>query len=284
MIAAYGEARQDFSYNLRSKIQRVASNFASKSGWRSFNPQDFQIRHLRVNIPNLAPVFHNYLIVHISDIHYGQWVSSERLEGIITLINQNHPDAVAITGDFVSYLLNKSIEDELAAQLKKLQTKDGVFAVLGNHDHWAGAQRVKDILKKSNIIDLDNDIYEINREGFKLIFAGVDSVMMKKAQLDQVLEKIPPKDPAILLVHEPDFALTTASTKRFNLQLSGHSHGGQFYIPGLGTPFRDNYTLHYPHGLYNVGDMTLFTNTGLGTNSYWLRINCPPQIATINLV
>jgi predicted MPP superfamily phosphohydrolase len=283
MIGASEESRHDFSYVLKAKIQSVSSNFASKSGWRSFNPKDFQIEHLEVDIPQLASVFHNYLIVHISDIHYGQWVSAERLEGIIELINNSCPDVVAITGDFVSYLLDDSTE-EMAQQLKKLNPKDATIAVLGNHDHWAGAERVRGILKKSNIIDLTNDIHIIEKQGAKLIFAGVDSVMMKKARLDAVLEKTPPDGPAILLAHEPDFAIAAALTKRFSLQLSGHSHGGQFFIPGLGTPFRGRHALRYPHGLYKVGGMALFTNTGLGTNNYWLRINCPPQIAVVTLV
>ncbi|MDR0492995.1 MAG: metallophosphoesterase [Nitrososphaerota archaeon] len=278
------ESRHDFSYTLRSKIQSVSSNFASKSGWRSFNAKDFQVIHLKIKMAHLASVFCNYRIVHISDIHYGQWVSSERLGGIVELVNQICPDAVVVTGDFVSYLLDKGLEEELVLHLGRLQSRDGVFAVLGNHDHWAGADRVRGILKRSGIIDVSNEVYVVERGGFRLVFAGVDSVMMGKARLDVVLEKMPLDDPAVLLVHEPDFALTTAFTRRFGLQLSGHSHGGQFRIPGLGTPFRGRYARWYPHGLYDVGGMALFTSSGLGTNSYWLRVNCPPQIVVVSLV
>ncbi len=282
MITVSEESRHDISYVLRAKLQSVSSDFAVRSGWRSFDPNDFKIEHLTIEIPKLAPVFCNYQIVHITDIHYGQWVSSERLEGIVRLINAALPDAVAITGDFVSYLLNDSIE-EMSEHLKKLKPKDGVFAVLGNHDHWSGAEKVREILKKSNIINISNDFHVIEKDSSKLVFAGVDSVMMNKAQLDLVLKKMPPDGTAILLVHEPDFAVKTALTKRFSLQLSGHSHGGQFFIPGLGTPFRSRHAMRYPHGLYKVGNMALYTSTGLGTNNYWLRINCPPEIAVVNL-
>ena len=284
MLGASEESRHDFSYVLRAKIQNVSSNFASKSGWRSFNPKDFKIIHLKVDVPQLASVFRNYRIVHISDIHYGQWVSAERLEGVVELINKSCPDVVAITGDFVSYLLDGGMEEEMVEHLKKLKPKDVAVAVLGNHDHWAGAERVRDILKKSNIHDLTNDVYTIEKKGSNLIFAGVDSVMMKKARLELVLEKMPPDGPAVLLVHEPDFAVATALTKRFSLQMSGHSHGGQFFIPGFGTPFRGRHSLRYPHGLYRVGGMALFTSTGLGTNNYWLRVNCPPEIAAVDLM
>lgn len=171
MINASEESRHDFSYVLRAKIQSVSSNFASKSGWRSFNPKDFKMKYLKVDIPRLAPVFRNYRIVHISDIHYGQWISAERLEGVVELINESAPDVVAITGDFVSYLFDNSIE-EMAEHLKKLTPRDAALAVLGNHDHWAGAERVREILKKSNIQDLTNDFHIIEKNGSNLIFAG----------------------------------------------------------------------------------------------------------------
>jgi predicted MPP superfamily phosphohydrolase len=283
MISAAESARHDFSYVLRAKIQGISSNFASKSGWRSFDPNDFEIEHLKVDIPELAPVFRNYRIVHISDIHYGQWISAERLEGVVELINKNCPDVVTITGDFVSYLLDDNIKEEMIKQLRKLTPKDAAFAVLGNHDHWANAEKVRGILKESNIHALTNDFHIIEKGGSKLIFAGVDSVMMKKALLNLVLQKLPHDYPAVILVHEPDFAVETALTNRFSLQLSGHSHGGQFFIPGFGTPFRGRYSMRYPHGLYKVGNMMLFTSSGLGTNSYWIRVNCPPEIAAVDL-
>jgi len=284
MLSVCGESRCDFSYVLRSKLQSAVSNFASRVGWRGFDSSDFEVLHLNVEVADLASVFCNYRIVHISDIHYGQWVSSERMEGIVGLVNQCCPDAVVITGDFVSYLLDEVLGDELVAHLERLRSRDGVFAVLGNHDHWVGANRVRKILARSAILDVSNDVCVVDRGGVELVFAGVDSVMAQKARLDVVLAKMPSEGPAVLLVHEPDFALTAAFTGRFSLQLSGHSHGGQVYIPGLGTPFRGRYAMRYPHGLYHVGGMALFTSSGLGTNSYWFRLNCPPQIGVVSLV
>jgi uncharacterized protein len=275
--------RNDFAYNLRKKIQRLASNFYSKHGWRKFNPKQFVIEHIEVSVPDLADVFENYSIVHISDIHYGQWIFADRLAGVVGLINGLRPDLVAITGDFVSYLVDDSIE-EMAPYLKMLKPADATVAVLGNHDYWAGAAKVRKILKDSNIYDLSNSLYVVRKGASVLTVAGVDSVTLGQDQLDQVLEKMPIAGPAILLVHEPDFAVKSAETTRFNLQLSGHSHGGQFIIPKLGTPIRGNLFTKYPVGKYKVGDMIEYTNRGLGTNGYWLRINCPPEITVFNLV
>jgi uncharacterized protein len=276
-------ARSDVSYILRRKVQVEMSKLSEKLGLRNFDPDDFKIEEIYVSIPKLPISFENYRILHISDIHYGQWISSDRLEGVVDLINKNNPDLVAITGDFVSYLLDESIE-KMTVQLEKLESRDGTVAVLGNHDHWSGAERVRDILKKSNIYDIGNNVYTVTREDSKLNIAGIDSAMVKKDRLDLVLEKMPLDGPAILLAHEPDFALKSSPTKRFSLQLSGHSHGGQFVIPILGTPFRGRLFKKYPLGKYKVGDMVQYTNRGLGTNGYWLRINCPPEITIINLI
>ena len=274
--------RADFSYVLRRKLQVVMSKFAIRAGLQKFDPADFKIEHICLTIPQLPSVFKNYRIVHISDVHFKQWISSDRLEGVVNLINEVNPDVVAITGDFVSYLLDGSVE-EMSQQLEKLKPKDATLAVLGNHDHWSGAEKVRAILKKSNICDISNSIYTVCKQGSELVFAGVDSFMVRKDRLDLVLDKLPPNVPAILLVHEPDFAEKSSGTKRFALQLSGHSHGGQFVIPRIGTPVRGRHFRKYPLGKYRVGEMVEYTNRGLGTNGYWLRINSPPEITVISL-
>jgi len=219
--------------------------------------------------------------VQISDIHYGQWITLDRLTGVIGLINQQEPDIVTITGDFVSY--SKENADDLINALEGIRARDATLAVLGNHDHWVDAKMVRSILIKSKIIELNNDVYTITRKGYALHIAGVDSVTLKKNQLDKVLQKLPPTGPAILLVHEPDFADISTKINRFSLQLSGHSHGGQFVIPKLGTPFRGNGFWKYPLGRYQVKEMILYTNRGIGTNAFWIRVNCAPEITVIDL-
>ena len=276
------ENRNDFIFILRRKLQDRISKIANKLNLRKFDLKDFKIEHIDVKLPELSMEFRNYVIVLVSDIHFGQWISADRLSGVVNLINNSSPDLVAITGDFVSYLLDDSIK-EMTIQLRNLKPHDAAVAVLGNHDHWAGAENVREILKKSNIYDISNSIYTVSKGNSKLNVAGIDSAMVKKDRLDLVLEKLPPNEPAILLAHEPDFAAKSSETKRFGLQLSGHSHGGQFVIPRLGTPFRGRFFLKYPLGKYEVNGMIQYTNRGLGTNAYWLRINCPPEITVISL-
>ena len=285
--AADDGVRDDFPFRLRRVGEMIVTKIADSTTKRPFYEMDFEVVKRDMRVPNLPAAFEKYEIVHISDIHYGQWVSADRLNGVVAIINRCKPDLVAITGDFVSYS-GRSI-DELGDILRKLRPNDATVAVLGNHDHWFGASRIRSILRRANVVVLDNDVLAINRRGdatsaeAKLYVAGVDSVTAGKDRLEKVLQKLPDDGQAILLCHEPDFATISASTRRFILQLSGHSHGGQFIIPSIGTPVRGKNFWRYPHGEYRVKNMVQYTNKGIGTNNFWVRINAKPEITVITL-
>jgi hypothetical protein len=102
-------------------------------------------------------------------------------------------------------------------------------------------------------------------------------------RLDRVLSKLPPDGCAILLAHEPDFADYSAATGRFDLQISGHSHGGQIVFPVIGAIFLPNFAKKYTSGRYNVNGMAQYTNRGLGTAEIQVRLNCPPEITIFTL-
>ena len=266
----------------RQKLQFAQASFMKRIGRQSFDPMDFETVPISITVRELNPVFDRIRIVHISDLHLGQWMSPERLEGVVGLVNEQSPDIVAITGDFVSFAVDQVAAD-LVNSFCRLRPKIVTFAVLGNHDHWMGAEKVRSVLRESNIIDLSNDVYTLRRGEAVLHFAGIDDVMAQEDDLDRVLRKLPSLGPAVLLVHEPDFADIAAATARFVLQLSGHSHGGQFVLPKIGPPFRGSHFKKYPLGRYQVEDMVVYTNRGLGTNTFWLRINCPPEITVLTL-
>ena len=252
-------------------------------GPTKFKPELFDLVNVNVKINDLPFTFHNYRIINLTDIHLGQWISPEYLNGVADYVNSLNPDMITLTGDYVSYIL-EGYEDDLLDSFKKLKAKDGKFAVLGNHDHWAGADEIREILKQSDIVDLSNDVYTLEKDGEKLNISGVDSLTVGADDFDKVLEKLPNDGASILLVHEPDFAEISSKTDRFDLQMSGHSHGGQLVIPGVKTtPFRCSYSIKYPVGAYKVKNMIQYTSKGLGTNSFWLRINCKPEITQFYL-
>jgi predicted MPP superfamily phosphohydrolase len=220
--------------------------------------------------------------VHVSDIHMGHWITPERLAGLVELVNAQSPDLVAITGDFVSYVLD-DVADAMVASLSQLTARDGTVAVLGNHDHWLGATAVRRLLHAGEVIDVSNDVYTVRRQGATLHIAGVDDVLVGADHLPGVLDKLLEPGTAILLAHEPDFADVSAASGRFSLQLSGHSHGSQIVLPLRGPLVRGPYFRKYPLGRYEVAGMTLYTTRGVGTHIIRLRINCPPEIAIFTL-
>jgi len=266
----------------RDKRQRAVIRLLKKMHRGGCEPSAYDVGHVDVTIPELDPAFRGYRIASIADIHLDEWHNAQRFGEVVDLINQQHPDLVAIVGDLFSYEVD-GMAQQMISSLNKLRANDCSVAVLGNHDHSVGAKAVRDVLRQSNVVDVSNDVMIVCKGQARLHVAGVDSVVSRKNRLDKVLKKLPPRGPAILLAHEPDFADISASTGRFSLQISGHSHGGQWIVPGLGTPIRGLYSRKYPHGRYRVGNMTHYTNRGIGTSIIRMRINCPPEITVFTL-
>lgn len=250
---------------------------------KKFSEKKIDLVELDIELPNLGWNFHNFRILNLTDIHLGQWINPEYLDHLVDYVNTLNVDLITLTGDYFSYVVD-DYEKSLEKSFKKLDAEYGKFGVLGNHDHWMGADKVRTIFKNSNVTDLSNDVCTLQKGDDYLNLAGVDSCTVCADDLDKVLEKLPENIPSILLAHEPDFANESSKTNRFDLQISGHSHGGQFIIPKFETtPFRGPNSTKYPVGLYKIGNMTQYTSKGLGTNSFRIRINCKPEITIITL-
>jgi uncharacterized protein len=249
---------------------------------RKIEPARLEINEFEVRLPRLGKAFDGYRLVHISDIHMDEWMNARRLARIIQIVNSLQPDLVAITGDFVTHHPERHAPT-LARIFRGLRAADGAGAVLGNHDHWSNDSIIRRMIRDAGLIDLNNNIHTIWRGEQALHIAGVDDYMEKMDRLDLVLEKLPEDGAAILLAHEPDFADRSGPTGRFDLQLSGHSHGGQVNLPVVGPPYLPRHSEKYPHGLYQVGEMQLYTNRGLGMVHLPLRWNSRPEITVFTL-
>lgn len=248
-------------------------------------PERLSVEHVRLTLPRLPRAFAGYRIAHISDIHTDhRHMTLERLRGIVTIVNSHAPDFVAITGDFVTRGDPQRYRETLIQGLRALNAVDGVAGVLGNHDHWSHAGGVRDILQAAGVHELRNDVLTVRRGDDSLHITGVDDVWENYARLDRVLDRLPSDGAAVLLAHKPDFADESAATGRFDLQLSGHSHGGQCVAPGGYMPYLPELGKKYPSGLYRVGEMWQYTNRGLGmTWAPQVRFNCPPEITILTL-
>ena len=245
-------------------------------------PNWFKVETVKLRLPRLSRKFSGLRVAQISDIHMGGWMNRERFQRVAELITTEKPDLLLITGDFIIGRNALDIADQTAQDLitvlSGLSKSFPTFAALGNHDYWTDVETVRRVLSASGIIDLTNTVFTLRREEDSLHLCGVDDVWEGDVRLDHVLEKLTDDSAAILLAHEPDFADTSAATGRFDLQLSGHTHGGQVVLPLIGPPILPYLGRKYPMGLYKVGEMFQYTTRGVGMARLPLRINCPPEV------
>lgn len=229
-----------------------------------------------------------FSIALLSDFHYDPYFSVHPLEAAVPLVNHLHPDLIVLTGDFVSVpIIGDPKKAALAAEpcarlLREMTAPCGLWAVLGNHDEDTDPQHVAAALEAESINVLANQSHAIERDGARIWLAGLNDVFSRSADVPEALRGIPSDEAVILLVHEPDFADVTC---RFpvDLQLSGHSHGGQIRVPFLPPLYLPVLARKYALGTYQVGPMILYTNAGLGTVAVPMRLNCPPEITLLTL-
>lgn len=250
---------------------------------REVEPRWLEVRPVGITLPRLAPEFDGYRTAQIGDIHLEDWAKPRRLNRMVDLVNAQNPDLIAIMGDFLSYSVDSGVPRRLVEALRRLRARDGVVAVMGNHDYLTDADLVRRCLREAGVTELRNDVRTVRRGDAALHVAGVDDVTEGQSRLDLVLKKLPEEGAAVLLAHEPDFADVSAAAGRFDLQLSGHSHGGQVRIPFYGPVFLPPFSQRYTSGLYEVGDMVQYTNRGLGFVDARLRFLSRPEITVLTL-
>jgi len=240
------------------------------------------IEHVRIPIPNLPDALDGFRIVQISDIHYYTFTTLELVERAVEMANGLTPDLIVLTGDFVWHEVEHVFD--LVPSLAQLNAKHGVYAGLGNHDHWTDVDVVSHAIEQEGLPLLVNQGVPISVGKSILYLAGLDDGWSGKPDHAGAMAKYPGDAITILMMHEPDLAPRYAVDKRIQLQLSGHSHGGQVRLPFYGALMLPYLSWKYPMGLYNVDGMWLYTNRGLGTTNIPVRVNCAPEITELTLV
>jgi predicted MPP superfamily phosphohydrolase len=240
------------------------------------------IDQVQIPLKNLAPALEGFTIALLADFHLYPYTQLDLIDRSVALTNSINPDLTLLLGDYVWHEVEAVFD--LAPALANLNAKHGVFSILGNHDLWTDVTAVKTALAESNLPLLVNQGLTLDAGAASLYLAGLDDGWSGAPDLPAALADAPDGAPVVLMAHEPDLADDFSLDGRVSLQVSGHSHGGQIRTPVRGAFVKPYLSWKYDMGLYNVNDMWLYTNRGIGTTNVPMRVNCPPEITQITLV
>ncbi|MFZ5649855.1 MAG: metallophosphoesterase [Bacillota bacterium] len=239
------------------------------------------IRKVRILLKRLPRTFSGLRIALFSDVHLGFFYGPRHLSAAAGIISRQAPDVICLTGDFIESNSSLAVLEPVIPALSALNAPFGKYAVLGNHDYRAGSGHVAQCLETGGFRVLKNEYTVLRKETDSLYLIGLDDVLRGSPDPEKATRGIPGNSCKILLVHEPDCAgLIKAPV---DLQLSGHSHGGQIRLPLIGAPYTTRLGKKHISGLYRAGKYTVYTNRGLGTTILPVRFLCRPEITIITL-
>jgi len=252
---------------------------------RYAEPGWLAVKQIPLTLKRLPASFDGMRIVQFSDVHLGFHYTVEQLGMLVERIQSLKPDLICFTGDLFDSTTGQ--DGEPAAQvLSRLQAPLGKAAVLGNHDYYGKEQdKITAILTQGGFNVLTNRSLPLKRGKERIWLSGVDDMWDGKPDLGEALKKTAANEECVILLsHCPDFA-DTALKHPVDLQLSGHSHGGQVRLPFYGHIITPEYGKKYVDGLYRLGDgkLQVYTNRGIGVSVYPIRFWCRPELTVFTL-
>ncbi len=238
---------------------------------------DLEVVQYDLFLPRWPKEFSGLSLVQVSDIHFGKYIHKDYLRMVFEEAKKLKPDFFAFTGDFISHF--KDIAP-IRGLLKGFKAPLGVYALLGNHDHWAGAAEMRKALEGDGIKVLQNDVVYLKRKGKSLALLGADDLWEGKKDISALLEA--QGDAKILLAHQPDHFYLAKKLKA-HLQISGHCHGGQICFPLVGPLIVPTVQgRKFAAGFMREKGTTLFIHRGIGGFPP-LRTLCRPQVVKLVL-
>jgi len=246
---------------------------------------EIKVSEIELPVRGLPGPLAGLIACQISDFHVDRDEDLERLALAVEAINEQNPDLIFLTGDYFSGpdTMHRYL-GAFCGALKNLSPKSGLFAILGNHDHWSSAERITDALKRAGADVLANESRRLSLRSEKIVIVGIDDLWSRRAEPARAFGDVSSDDCTIVLAHNPDTALYTRHL-RPGVMLSGHTHGGVVRIPFYGSPLKSILRIgkEFYSGLNRYEDFYIYTNRGLGT--FWLRIriNCPPEVSRFSL-
>ena len=262
---------------------------------------NYQVLKYELEFDDLPDAFHNYQITQISDVHSGSFDDYKKVEYGVNLVNEQNSDVIFFTGDIVN---NRSKELEPWKEVfSRLDAKDGVFSILGNHDYGDYAVWDTEEEKEQNLEDLKvmqremgfdlllNSNRFLEKDGHKIALVGVENWgrggFKKAGDLQKAKEGVSKEDFKILLSHDPSHweDVVIHDDYHFHLTLSGHTHGMQFgvEIPGWVKWSPVKWRYKYWAGIYKEMEQFINVNRGFGFIGYPGRFGIWPEISVITL-
>src|SRR6185503_18282050 len=237
------------------------------------------IERQEIYLRRLPSALDGLRLVHLSDFHYGPLTDSRHLERAVKAANDLRPDLIVLTGDYISQ--DRIYAAPCAGLIGRLKAKFGVYAVLGNHDHWTDAALITDLFRAEGVTMLVNEGLRLDLSGESFWLAGVNDTMVGLEDISLALAGSSDDEMKLLLAHNP-IILRRAARAGVDLVLSGHTHGGQVAIRSekgrSGRPRR-----RLLRGLGRRGNTQIYVTRGLGTVVLPIRYGCPPEISVLEL-
>ena len=263
----------------QTPLRALALNLSEAARSALSEPFRLTVEHHQIHLRRLPRELDGFRIVQLSDIHHSPFTSRAQIERAVETANSLQPDIVALTGDYVSK--ERAYAAPCAELLSGLQARHGVYAVLGNHDHWTDAALITDLFRAEGITVLVNQGMRFENNGAAFWLAGVDDTMVGLEDLPLALAGSRDKEFKLLLAHNP-IVLRRAARAGVDLVLSGHTHGGQVSLRSernsAGRPRR-----RLLKGLARQGETQIYITRGLGTVVLPVRFGCPPEVSLLEL-
>lgn len=244
-------------------------------------PYNYCVAENDVFIRDLPERFENFRITQITDVHHSKIVGIDEVRRVVDLAQSTRPDLIALTGDYTT-TFRRYIEP-CAEALGGLHAPEGVWAVLGNHDHYTDRELTTRALQHNHIPVLNNTNTTLRRGTDTIQIAGIDDWSWAGTNWSRAFHGLDQNRPTVLLSHQPS-VLDVAEAQRVSLILSGHTHGGQIKLPFIGAPARfATKDLKYAHGLFRRGETQLYVSSGTGVIGLPVRLGVRPEIAVLRL-
>ncbi len=263
----------------QTPLRSLALNLTEAARSALTEPHQLTIEHHQIYLHRLPPALDGFRIVQLSDIHHSPFTSREIIARAVRTATSLQPDIIALTGDYISK--ERRYAAPCAELLGRLEARHGVFAVLGNHDHWTDAALITDLFRAEGITMLVNEGMRFEKNGAAFWLAGIDDTMVGLDDLSLALAGSRADEMKLLLAHNP-IILRRAARAGVDLILSGHTHGGQVSLRS-DRGASDRRRRRLLKGLAREGDTQIYVTRGLGTVVLPVRFGCPPEVSLLEL-